>query len=447
MTASRRITAARRPTATRTGTSGSTPTTGLRVAVVTAYPPGRNSLNEYGVHLVAALAGQHDVAEVVVLSDVPPPGADAAPPTSGGAPIAVRPCWRMNELRTLPVLIRELYRARPDAVIFNLQFATFGDRRLPGALGLFTPAVARLLGFVSVVLLHNLADLVDFQAAGFARGRAAARLLRAAGRVLTRGLLAADLVALTIPRYVEYVRRSYRARNVVLAPHGTFTELALAADGSDTAIPDGPRRIMAFGKWGTYKTVDVLVEAYQRLRDQGREDIELVLAGTDSPNSPGYMAGVAERHRDLPGLVLTGYVAEEDVAPLFRSAAVVAFPYTSTTGSSGVLHQAGEFGRAAVLPRIGDLIDVIEEEGFSGVYFTPGDATSLATALGTVLDDDDLRLRLARRNLAAAAGVPIAEVAHWYLLHLRRLTAEPSVVAASGKPGVRAARLGSGAAA
>jgi glycosyltransferase involved in cell wall biosynthesis len=101
---------------------------------------------------------------------------------------------------------------------------------------------------------------------------------------------------------------------------------------------------------------------------------------------------------------------------------VVAFPYTSTTGSSGVLHQAGEYGRAAVLPRIGDLIDIIEEEGFAGVYFTPGDATSLADALAEVLDDPARRIELGQRNLAAAAGIPIREVAHWHVVHLRRLT-------------------------
>src|SRR5664279_2947306 len=152
----------------------------------------------------------------------------------------------------------------------------------------------------------------------------------------------------------------------------------------------------------------MLVQAYQELLQRGYQDIELVLAGSDSPNSAGYMAGVAAAYADVPGLVLTGYVAEADVAPLFSSSAVVAFPYTSTTGSSGVLHQAGEYGRAAVLPRIGDLIDIIEEEGFRGVYFEPGDPISLADALAKVLDDDSLRDDLGRRNFAAASGIPMS---------------------------------------
>lgn len=394
----------------------------LRIGVVSAFPPGRGSLGEYAFHLVSHLAAQPDVAEVILFADRSTEG----PPTPVPG-VTSRPCWRFNRLGTLQALLREVRRARPDAVVFNLQFATFGDRRVPGGLGLLAPWLVRLTGTPVMVLLHNLADAVDMRDAGFASSRAAAWLMRRAGRMLTRALLRADLVALTLPRAVEFVRHSYHADNVVLAPHGSFCAPAVSADAA-IAVADGPRRILAFGKWGTYKTVDVLVEAYRQLHARGHDDLELVIAGTDSPNSAGYLAGVARRNAGLAGLVLTGYVPEAEVPALFGGASVVAFPYTSTTGSSGVLHQAGEHGRAVVLPRIGDLVECIEEEGFGGVYFEPGDATGLADALEQVLENPELRERLARRNLAAAAGVPIFEVAHWYVVHLRRVI------------GVRAAR-------
>ena len=389
-----------------------TPPARLRIGVVTAFPPGRNSLNEFGFHLVKHLAAQSEVAEVLLYSDVTDAGTPA--PLAG---VTDHPSWTFNSVANVFSLTRSIARTRPDAVLFNLQFATFGDKRIAGALGLLIPALLRVIRVPSVVVLHNLADNVDMQDAGFAGSATTARLMKFAGRILTRALLRADLVALTIPRYVEYLQESYGAKNALLAPHGSFEEVAVPSFG----IPVGRRRILAFGKWGTYKTVDVLVAAYQELLRRGYRDLELTLAGTDSPNSAGYMASVAERFADLPDLVLTGYVAEDEVAPLFSSAAVVAFPYTSTTGSSGVLHQAGEYGRAAVLPRIGDLIDIIEEEGFLGVYFEPGDAESLADALALVLDDPDRRTAIGRRNFAAASGIPMSEVVHWHLIHIQRL--------------------------
>ncbi len=389
----------------------------LRVAVVTAFPPGRNSLNEFGFHLVRHLANETEVAEVILLADETDAGPPAPMPKVRGVV-----CWKFNSVWNVLRIARAVRGSRPDAVLLNLQFATFGDRRIPGALGLLLPLLLKIMRVPSVVILHNLADNVDMQDAGFAGSAVTARLMTMAGRVLTRALLTADLVAVTIPRYVEYLQDSYSARNAVLAPHGSFEEVAVPS----FSVTPGPRRIMAFGKWGTYKTVDVLIDAYQQLIDRGYSDLELVLAGGDSPNSAGYMAGVAEEHRDLPGLVLTGYVEEADVAPLFRSSTVVAFPYTSTTGSSGVLHQAGEYGRAAVLPRIGDLVDIIEEEGFRGVYFEPGDPTSLADALAKVLDDPALQIELGRQNFAAAAGIPMSEVVHWHLVHLRRVLGRTS---------------------
>jgi glycosyltransferase involved in cell wall biosynthesis len=158
---------------------------------------------------------------------------------------------------------------------------------------------------------------------------------------------------------------------------------------------------------------------------EGAENaLELVIAGTDSPNAAGYLQSVAQRYGDLPGLRFTGYVAEEDVPRIFGDAAVVVFPYTSTTGSSGVLHQAGDYGKAVVLPHIGDFAEVIAEEGYAGEFFEPGDPASLAAAIARVVDDPQRQRALGEQNYAASRGLPIGEVVDWYLLHFQMLIAE-----------------------
>ncbi len=389
----------------------------LRIGVITAYPPGRNSLNEFGFHLVNHLVRNASVSSVVVFSDDNDGG---TPPALDDAIAGVEyvPAWGFNDLKNVVRLRTAVRAAQVDCLLVNLQFATFGDRRIPGALGLLAPAILSASGIPTTVILHNLADNVDMQDAGFANSRLVAKAMSVAGRMLTRAILRADLVALTIPRYVEFLQDSYGAENVILAPHGSFEEISEPTFG----IPDSDRRsILAFGKWGTYKTVDVLVDAFRRLMDRGYDDLELVIAGTDSPNSPGYLAGVAEGCADLDNVVFTGYVEEEDVAGLFSSSAVTAFPYTSTTGSSGVLHQAGSYGRSAVLPEIGDFVEVIEEEGFVGQYFEPGNAASLADALAALLDDEALNADHGQRNYLAATGIPMSEVIDWHLIHLRRV--------------------------
>ena len=218
-----------------------------------------------------------------------------------------------------------------------------------------------------------------------------------------------------MPNYVEILADAYGAENVFLTPHGTFD--VTDYEGCDPA--DGGRRILAFGKFGTYKRVDDLIDAYRQLTaDPAFADVELVIGGTDSPNAPGYLDGVARANDDLPGLHFLGYIEEEDVEPLFKSSSVVVFPYTSTTGSSGPLHQAGAFGRPVIVPEVGDFIGLIEDEGFVGFPFLPDSVESLRGAIEHALSNDDLRDQQAMTNHAAANSLPLADIAAWHHHHL-----------------------------
>jgi glycosyltransferase involved in cell wall biosynthesis len=311
-------------------------------------------------------------------------------------------------------------------VLFNIQFATFGRGKISGGLGLLTPAIVRGLGLPTIVLLHNIIETVDLKQAGFAGNPLMAKVIQLAGTALTRALLRADLVALTIPKYVELIEARYGAANVLLAPHGAFDDTPrLIIDP-----PESPLQIMTFGKFGTYKRVEPLVEAFRSLPAPGRPPLELVIAGTDSPNAPGYLEGIRQRYADVPGIRFTGYVAEEDVPTLFSEAAMLVLPYTSTTGSSGVLHQAGDYARAVVLPNVGDLAELIAEEGYAGEFFEPGDNASLAAAIARLIDDPQRRREIGMRNYLAASGLPMAEVVDWYVLHFQGLLGARPLVAA-----------------
>ncbi|GHF46502.1 glycosyltransferase involved in cell wall biosynthesis [Deinococcus metalli] len=393
---------------------------GLHIAVVSAYPPGRRSLNEYGLHLSRVLAEKVEVSHVTVIADRLP-AAQEAQAAVADAP-NVRRVWSFNDSLSAVKILWALRRARPDAVIFNLQMASFGDRRVPAALGLLTPMLARLGGLPTITLLHNLFETVDLDTAGFGGHPLKTLVTRTFGRLFTRALLASNLVATTMPRYVKLLRERYGAQNVFLAPHGTFQ------------VPQVPEllpllpTVMAFGKFGTYKRVEVLLQAHEILLNRNPQ-VRLVIAGSDTPNAPGYLAGVQREYAHLPNVHFTGYVAEDAVPGVFSGATVVAFPYSATTGSSGVLHQAGEFGRAAVMPRIGDLADLIEEEGYRAEYFTPDDPDSLADALWRVLADPRHAAALGEANWCVASGLPLSDVADWYLLHLEALVDHPAFTA------------------
>ncbi|MFK7801782.1 MAG: glycosyltransferase [Anaerolineae bacterium] len=392
----------------------------LRIAMVTTHPPGLGSLNEYAFHFVRFLRLKAEVSEVILLTDQLPAGesyAELTQEVAGSCPVSTMQCWDFNSNKNVWKILKAVRQVEPDVVLFNIQFASFGDSKVAAALGLMTPAILRLFGFKTMVLLHNIMETVNLQSAGFASNKVLEWIIQTAGTITTRFVLLANIVALTIPKYVEILEEKYKAENIVLAPHGSFDEVSEPSFD----LPDGPLQIMTFGKFGTYKKVDALIEAFKELSSNGRPPLELVIAGSDSPNAAGYLESMQKQYIDIPRIRYTGYVAEDDVPHIFGDAAVVVFPYTSTTGSSGVLHQAGDYGKAAVLPNIGDFAEVITEEGYGGEFFQPNDVNSLADAIGRVIDDPEHRRALGTQNYLASKGLPIEEVVDWYLLHMQMM--------------------------
>jgi len=399
------------------------PTHKLRLAIVTTHPPGQGSLNEYAFHFLRYLRQKAEVSEVILLVDeLPPDQAYEIEEQPDLAPVRVLPCWRFGRKDNAWRIRRAVRQTNPDGVLFNIQFASFGSGKVSATLGLTAPALVKQAGYPTIVLLHNIMETVDLKSAGFAANPVMELIMRFSGSIVTRLLLSADLIALTIPKYVEILRAKYGAANVVLAPHGAFEDTP--APSFD--LPPGPLQIMTFGKFGTYKKVEALIMAFKLLQERtksedGADALELVIAGTDSPNAAGYLRDIRHQFADVTGMRFTGYVAENDVPRIFGDAAVVIFPYTSTTGSSGVLHQAGDYGKAVVLPHIGDFAEVIAEEGYAGEFFEPEDYHSLADAIARVIDDPERRRQLGAQNYAASRGLPIADVVDWYLLHFQML--------------------------
>lgn len=391
----------------------------MHIALITTYPPSSGSLNEYAYHFVNALRQKPEVERLTILADVLPDGEEYPPFTDPGVPTNIIGCWRFGAWDNALRIQSAVEIICPDVALFNIQFASFAGARAPAALGLFAPALIKwTTNTTTAVLLHNIMETVDLESAGFGGNSLLARITRLAGNIATRTILQADLIALTIPKYIDILTEKYGAENIFLAPHGAFYQIGQPPEDDPT---EATETVLAFGKFGTYKRVETLLEAFEILQQQRENPMKLIIAGTDNPNVSGYLQRMQREYARIPNVVYTGYVQEDDVPHLFQSADVVAFPYTSTTGSSGVLHQAGSYGCAVVLPNLGDFAELIQDEGYVGEFFEPQDPQSMAVAIARLLDDSDLRKQQGEQNFLASQGIPISDVVDWYLLHFERL--------------------------
>ncbi|EDP71256.1 glycosyl transferase, group 1 [Flavobacteriales bacterium ALC-1] len=395
----------------------------MKLAIVTAYPPSKVTLNEYAYHLVKQFRQKQDITELILLTDKTE-GEKDINFTEVGCKITVKECWSFNSYKNMFSVTKAINQTKPDAVLFNLQFIKFGDKKVAAALGLMLPWICKLKKIPNIVLLHNILEEVDLGSAGFTSNKVMQKIYGFIGTTLTKLILKADTVAVTMQKYVNILEVKYLATNIKLIPHGTFE----IPEEPDYTISDGPLKIMTFGKFGTYKKVEGMIEAVESVRASTGLDLEVVIAGTDNPNVPGYLAKVQEDYKHVPQVRFTGYVEEHEVPALFKESAVVVFPYTSTTGSSGVLHQAGSYGKAVVMPDLGDLALLVKDEGYQGEFFEPTSVESMALAIEILVTNEAHRLNIAEANYRAATAHPMSQIADLYLETFKQIIERKCVV-------------------
>ena len=387
----------------------------MKICLVSAFPPSRRGLNEYGYHIAREL--QRDpLLSVTVLAD------ELATPEPELDEFDVVRCWSFDDVANPAKLLRTIRDLRPDVVWFNLLFSSFGNNPLAAFSGLATPPLTRLSGRYTHVTLHHLMDNVDLSDAGVRFPR----LYRLAGSIATRMLLMANSVSVLLPAYRRTLMEKYHGENVHFRAHGIMSARPEAPDFSTRGNPE--HRILAFGKWGTYKRLELLIDAFAHVAEK-MPNARLVIAGANHPMTPGYVESVAARFRGSNRITFTGYVAEDQIPELFRSASALVMPYSSATGSSGVAHIACEYGVPIICSDIPDFHEMAADEGLAIRFYENGNPDDLANSLLSLLRTPELQREMAEQNFSAALRMTMPQIIRQYLrsfdLQKRRRALEP----------------------
>ncbi len=223
-------------------------------------------------------------------------------------------------------------------------------------------------------------------------------------RVLNR------LVLRLADTYVVHDARS-RDRLAELVPAAKPIEvipLGILASPGDRLSLAGARRVLrmaaddkivlCFGNIRPYKGVDVLLQAFARVRERVPE-ARLVIAGKPWEDWSRYERLIDDL--DLVDVVDThlGFVPATQVGALFAAADVVALPYLrfdaqSAVGASALYHE-----KALVVTDAGGLPELVADER---AVVSPGNVEQLAAALVAVLTDGAFRAKLEAGSAALA---------------------------------------------
>ncbi|KGJ66766.1 glycosyltransferase family 4 protein [Bradyrhizobium diazoefficiens] len=169
---------------------------------------------------------------------------------------------------------------------------------------------------------------------------------------------------------------------IVIVPNATRT-----ADFKDQDIMKQAANILFLGRLGPRKGVPELVRALARLGAKSGWRATLAGDGAVSDTRAAVeRAGLGDR------ISVPGWVGAAQVEALLCAANIVVLPSFSENLPMSVI-EALAHGVAVVCTPVGALPDLIEHER-TGLIVEPGDVEGLASALGRLIDDPELRQRL-----------------------------------------------------
>lgn len=387
----------------------------MKICLVTTFPPSRRGLAEYGFHIACELQ-QNPLLSLTILAD------ELETPEPELEDFSVLRCWRFNSLSSTQRVLSQIRDLKPDVVWFNLGFSSYGDRPAPAFAGICAPALTRLAGYYTHVTLHQVIDYISMKDAGVRYPR----VYRAAGYVATRLVLMSNSISVLLPGYRRTLREKYRGANVHVRMHGILSSRPEYPDFSRRGNP--MQRILAFGKWGTYKRLEQILEVFARVAEQV-PDAQLVIAGGDHPKTPGYVASVAEKYANDPRIVFTGYVSEDNIGEIFQTATVAVMPYSSAAGSSGVAHLAAAYGLPIICADISDFREMADNENLAIAFYETGNSASMAEQLVELLQSPERQRQMAEQNFSAAMRMTMPQIVRQYLrafdVHQRTRALEP----------------------
>ncbi len=183
--------------------------------------------------------------------------------------------------------------------------------------------------------------------------------------------------------------KNYTSAETIYSPHPMFENFGERRNREESCRKLGLdakcRYMMFFGLIREYKGLDMLLDAWGRLRNEGRvpDDVKLIVAGEFYASKDPYLAQMARLNIERDVMLFDNFIPDEQVGDLFSVADAVVLPYRTAT-QSGVTQIAYKFDVPMVVTSVGGLPEIVPD-GKAGIVCQP-DAESIAEALLQLFD-------------------------------------------------------------
>lgn len=148
-------------------------------------------------------------------------------------------------------------------------------------------------------------------------------------------------------------------------------------------------KVIIYGKLGTFKKVETVLNAVQEIRNIYGTNTEVVVAGTDSHMAPGYVDSVQLKYQNMSGVHFIGDVSQKELTEIMAHNVVVNFPYT--IGGTGNVYKVPHQIYSTMAHKMNNFRDLAVEKGYPRANFNSDSDVSLADAIYQMLAVDMLQ--------------------------------------------------------
>ncbi len=299
------------------------------------------------------------------------PGTRQTVDTPPPADLVIRRCvntmWPLNWLR----IGRELKRERPDILLMKY----------------WTPFMAPCFGTIARLARHNRHTKVLCQI-----DNVEPHEHHFTDRPFNRYYLHSVDGFIYMSEQVHRELSAYTSVPALFSLHPLFENFGERVERNEACIrlglnPD-KRYALFFGLVRDYKGLDLLLDAWARLKQNGQfDDRKLIVAGEFYTSKEPYLKQIAELGLQNDVLLHDRFIPDNEVRYYFSAADCVIQPYKSAT-QSGVTQIAYQFCTPMVVTDVGGLTEIVPD-GRVG-YVAPPTVEGVARAVERIYEGDAL---------------------------------------------------------
>ena len=185
-------------------------------------------------------------------------------------------------------------------------------------------------------------------------------------------------------------------------------------------IPSDAAYFLSVSTLESRKNIDLTIKSFVRiLQEEKRKDLYLVLTGAKGWRYDQIFSAIDNADYFRNKIILTGYVPDEDLAPLYSGA--LAFVYPSFYEGFGLPPlEAMQCGTPVITSNTSSLPEVV---GDAGIMLAPTDADGLCQAMLRVYTDSELRGAMKQKSLERAKLFSWQRYTNDLLAHYRKALA------------------------